>query len=317
MPPLHLALCPERREGCTGLKTERAAGTGAWTVLGRAVLQKKSARLVIGRRTKGPSSAAMITSPPNDWLWRYWLGGYNNHGPYRGSTHVALPLLSCPFRLQGLLTRHPPGSIGVDTAARGYPRPWRGEALASPRGSRPPRVDALAPWRPASTSLAGRHSFDHCWYQKHIFYCVTSSSLPPRIVAISSMDSPRATTLSNAPSESPSRLQYTSRPESPAGSISNCNEKHHLHKFKSYRLVGEYGGPFGYTSNLYLLLLITFQRHRYEQPWRGDKRMRVTRYNGWVIWGLVLVSAILSAYYCFAAYSSVPKHQVSSILRHM
>jgi hypothetical protein len=119
----------EEREmhGAQSRSSKRAAGTGAWTVLGRAVLQKKSARLIIGRCTNGPSAAAMITSPPNDWLWRYWLGDIIIVVPIglhpRGFTVL-------PLSLTGTLTRHPQGSTGVDTAACGYPRPWRGEALA-------------------------------------------------------------------------------------------------------------------------------------------------------------------------------------------
>jgi hypothetical protein len=127
VPQPHLALGSERREG-NARDSKEVVKASCWNwgldrSRPRSPCRRKAPAylVVIGRCTKGPSSAAMITSPPNDWLWRYWLGGYNNRGPYRGSTDVAL--LSCPFRLQGLLTRHPPGSIGVDTAVRGYPRP--------------------------------------------------------------------------------------------------------------------------------------------------------------------------------------------------
>ncbi|KAF2454644.1 glycosyl hydrolase [Lineolata rhizophorae] len=50
------------------------------------------------------------------------------------------------------------------------------------------------------------------------------------------------------------------------------------HKFKSYRLKGDY-----------------------EQPWRSDKRMNRTKYNNYIIWGFFVIALCLSGYTWYLA----------------
>lgn len=49
----------------------------------------------------------------------------------------------------------------------------------------------------------------------------------------------------------------------------------------------------------------------YEKPWVNDKRLRRTRVGNYIIWGFIVLSLALSAYYNYAETLKVDKYQVS------
>jgi len=63
------------------------------------------------------------------------------------------------------------------------------------------------------------------------------------------------------------------------------------HQFRSYRLTGPY-----------------------EQPWISDKRLKRTRYNSYIVYGLMVLGLGIAGYLCYNAVASVPKHNYCLVL---
>ncbi|KAF2814133.1 glycosyl hydrolase [Mytilinidion resinicola] len=63
------------------------------------------------------------------------------------------------------------------------------------------------------------------------------------------------------------------------------------HRFRSYKLVGEY-----------------------QQPWILDKRLHRTRINNYIVWGFIALGFLLSAWICFSTIKKIPKTKYCLVL---
>jgi hypothetical protein len=98
-----------------------------------------------------------------------------------------------------------------------------------------------------------------------------------------------------------------SEKHSVASSLSGRQQPDIAQVFREYEAPTSLGPRGKYRFKSYQL------EGKFEQPWREDPRMKRTQYNNWIVWFLIMVGVIVSAYICFSATKTVSKHQVGHI----
>jgi hypothetical protein len=106
-----------------------------------------------------------------------------------------------------------------------------------------------------------------------------------------------------------SSLAIEQAPSSPYGSsFRTVEQRRPRHEFKSFRLKGEY-----VAILVHSFYSTTLTRSSYVQPWAGDKRMKRTKYNNYIIYIFIFLSLALCAYLTYDGVKSAKVGDVSLI----
>jgi hypothetical protein len=103
-----------------------------------------------------------------------------------------------------------------------------------------------------------------------------------------------------------SSLDIHPAPPSPVGSsFQTVGQRRPRHEFKSFRLKGEY------VLFLVLCILAILTWGSYVQPWVGDKRLKRTKYNNFIIYGFVFIAIAICGYITYDGAKSAKVGDVS------